>query len=248
MSAAEATLRHCLSPRVRRWAMAEWHYSALDRPWFMRNELQVCHQPHLTGSLSVRGSVFACTLSPFIKSESSSSCNTVCKLGKCMHACTPLPSQPDTQTPTREMSFRALRAVNTRFLKADTINIVCVFLHSGTSHKNSQKPPRNGHQCRHQTHTCDQKIGGKCIRIMQVSKLRIFTTSHTAVHPLTPALKTSFPGVSHAHGAGSCDPSHTPRVGPGAKCVWGAPPPLPSLFEGGALEAGGVQVGQVYAR
>ncbi|MEW5300816.1 MAG: hypothetical protein WDW36_003720 [Sanguina aurantia] len=55
MSAAEATLRHCLSPRVRRWAMAEWHYSALDRPWFMRNELQEClthmglgHVTHLT--------------------------------------------------------------------------------------------------------------------------------------------------------------------------------------------------------
>jgi hypothetical protein len=33
----EAALHHCLaSRRFRRWAHAEWHYSAIDRPFFMR--------------------------------------------------------------------------------------------------------------------------------------------------------------------------------------------------------------------
>ncbi len=42
LPAAEVVLRHCLgSPRVRRWCMYEFHYSALDRPWFLRNELLV---------------------------------------------------------------------------------------------------------------------------------------------------------------------------------------------------------------
>ncbi|KAG2495072.1 hypothetical protein HYH03_006683 [Edaphochlamys debaryana] len=40
MTLGEAQLRHCLSPRVRRWCMYEFLYSAIDRPWFMRNELQ----------------------------------------------------------------------------------------------------------------------------------------------------------------------------------------------------------------
>lgn len=36
----EGALSHCLrSSRFRRWVTAEWHYSAIDRPWFMRNEL-----------------------------------------------------------------------------------------------------------------------------------------------------------------------------------------------------------------
>ncbi|EFJ49734.1 hypothetical protein VOLCADRAFT_89488 [Volvox carteri f. nagariensis] len=39
MPAAEAALRHCLGPRVRRWCTYEFLYSALDRPWFLRNEL-----------------------------------------------------------------------------------------------------------------------------------------------------------------------------------------------------------------
>ncbi|GIL51183.1 hypothetical protein Vafri_7252 [Volvox africanus] len=39
MSAAEIALRHCLGPRMRRWCMYEFVYSALDRPWFLRNEL-----------------------------------------------------------------------------------------------------------------------------------------------------------------------------------------------------------------
>ncbi|KAG2443833.1 hypothetical protein HXX76_002176 [Chlamydomonas incerta] len=37
--ALELALRHSLNTRVRRWAAYEFHYSALDRPWFMRNEL-----------------------------------------------------------------------------------------------------------------------------------------------------------------------------------------------------------------
>jgi hypothetical protein len=40
MDPTELALRHMLSPRVRRWAMYEWFYCALDRPWFMRNEWQ----------------------------------------------------------------------------------------------------------------------------------------------------------------------------------------------------------------
>ncbi|GLC49109.1 hypothetical protein PLESTB_000183400 [Pleodorina starrii] len=39
MPAAEIALRHCLGPRTRRWCMYEFLYSALDRPWFLRNEL-----------------------------------------------------------------------------------------------------------------------------------------------------------------------------------------------------------------
>ena len=39
-SRAEQTLRHCLSGRMRRWLMYEFHYSAIDRPYFLRNELQ----------------------------------------------------------------------------------------------------------------------------------------------------------------------------------------------------------------
>lgn len=40
-SAAEAALRHCLQqPRTRRWAAAEFCYSALDRPFFMFNPLE----------------------------------------------------------------------------------------------------------------------------------------------------------------------------------------------------------------
>ena len=40
MTPAELQLRHCLSSRVRRWCGYEYHYSAIDRPWFLRNELQ----------------------------------------------------------------------------------------------------------------------------------------------------------------------------------------------------------------
>ena len=36
----EAALRHCLSsPRLRRWLAFEFQVSAMDRPWFLRNEL-----------------------------------------------------------------------------------------------------------------------------------------------------------------------------------------------------------------
>jgi hypothetical protein len=41
MTAAEVGLRHCLSARARRWAAAEFFCSAIDRPYFMRSELQV---------------------------------------------------------------------------------------------------------------------------------------------------------------------------------------------------------------
>ncbi|KAL2609387.1 hypothetical protein R1flu_027960 [Riccia fluitans] len=34
----KARLTHCLSPKVRRWCMYEWFYSAIDLPWFARNE------------------------------------------------------------------------------------------------------------------------------------------------------------------------------------------------------------------
>jgi len=40
-STAESALHHLLTPRVRRWIMCEWHYSGIDRPFFMKNELQV---------------------------------------------------------------------------------------------------------------------------------------------------------------------------------------------------------------
>lgn len=38
----ELALRRCLDARTRRWAAAEFFYSAVDRPWFMQNELKVC--------------------------------------------------------------------------------------------------------------------------------------------------------------------------------------------------------------
>ncbi len=44
MTAAEVALRHCLSGRTRRWVAAEFVYSAIDRPYFMRSELQACNQ------------------------------------------------------------------------------------------------------------------------------------------------------------------------------------------------------------
>ena len=37
----ELALRRCLDARTRRWAAAEFFYSAVDRPWFMQNELKV---------------------------------------------------------------------------------------------------------------------------------------------------------------------------------------------------------------
>lgn len=40
MTAAEVALRHCLSARTRRWVAAEFFCSAIDRPYFMRSELQ----------------------------------------------------------------------------------------------------------------------------------------------------------------------------------------------------------------
>eukprot|EP00879_Flechtneria_rotunda_P011770 GHRR01012295.1.p1 GENE.GHRR01012295.1~~GHRR01012295.1.p1 ORF type:complete len:583 (+),score=258.78 GHRR01012295.1:822-2570(+) len=55
-SPAESVLRHMMSGRFRRWVMYEWHYSAIDRPYFMRNEMQelldatgLGHVTHLTG-------------------------------------------------------------------------------------------------------------------------------------------------------------------------------------------------------
>jgi hypothetical protein len=52
ITAAEVGLRHCLSARARRWAAAEFFCSAIDRPYFMRSELQVLHRRcmHLTQS------------------------------------------------------------------------------------------------------------------------------------------------------------------------------------------------------
>ena len=41
MGGAEQRLRHCLTARTRRWAVGEFFYSAIDRPWFMQNELKV---------------------------------------------------------------------------------------------------------------------------------------------------------------------------------------------------------------
>lgn len=39
---SEGALRHMVgSPRLQRWMMYEWHYSAIDRPYFMRSEMQV---------------------------------------------------------------------------------------------------------------------------------------------------------------------------------------------------------------
>ena len=38
---SELQLRRCLDARTRRWAAAEFFYSAIDRPWFMRNQLCV---------------------------------------------------------------------------------------------------------------------------------------------------------------------------------------------------------------
>jgi len=40
MGGAEQRLRHCLTARTRRWAVGEFFYSAIDRPWFMQNELK----------------------------------------------------------------------------------------------------------------------------------------------------------------------------------------------------------------
>lgn len=37
---AEVRARHCLDARVRRFCAYEFFCSALDRPWFMRNELK----------------------------------------------------------------------------------------------------------------------------------------------------------------------------------------------------------------
>lgn len=36
----ELRLRHCLDPRTRRWARAEFFCSALDRPWLANNGVQ----------------------------------------------------------------------------------------------------------------------------------------------------------------------------------------------------------------
>lgn len=41
MGPAEQRLRHCLTARTRRWAVGEFFYSAIDRPWFMQHELKV---------------------------------------------------------------------------------------------------------------------------------------------------------------------------------------------------------------
>lgn len=38
---SESMLRHMMNGGVRRWVLYEWLYPAIDRPWFMRNELQV---------------------------------------------------------------------------------------------------------------------------------------------------------------------------------------------------------------
>lgn len=38
LTSAKAKIIHCLCPKVRRWCMCEWFYSAIDLPWFARNE------------------------------------------------------------------------------------------------------------------------------------------------------------------------------------------------------------------
>lgn len=38
---SDSALRHMLSGGLRRWVLYEWLYPAIDRPWFMKNELQV---------------------------------------------------------------------------------------------------------------------------------------------------------------------------------------------------------------
>jgi hypothetical protein len=40
-SGSESALRHIMSGGMRRWVLYEWLYPAIDRPWFMKNELQV---------------------------------------------------------------------------------------------------------------------------------------------------------------------------------------------------------------
>ena len=47
-SEPELALRRCLDARTRRWAAAEFFYSAVDRPWFMQNELKVGHHSTFT--------------------------------------------------------------------------------------------------------------------------------------------------------------------------------------------------------
>jgi hypothetical protein len=42
---AELQLRRCLDARTRRWAAAEFFYSAIDRPWFMRSQMAVRERP-----------------------------------------------------------------------------------------------------------------------------------------------------------------------------------------------------------
>lgn len=40
---SELMLRHMMAGGVRRWVLYEWLYPAIDRPWYMKNELQVSH-------------------------------------------------------------------------------------------------------------------------------------------------------------------------------------------------------------
>lgn len=56
----ELALRRCLDARTRRWAAAEFFYSAVDRPWFMQNELKVSQSP-LEISCCPHCMAFACT-------------------------------------------------------------------------------------------------------------------------------------------------------------------------------------------
>jgi hypothetical protein len=38
---SESMLTHMMAGGLRRWVLYEWLYPAIDRPWFMKNELQV---------------------------------------------------------------------------------------------------------------------------------------------------------------------------------------------------------------
>lgn len=48
---SESALRHMMSGGMRRWVLYEWLYPAIDRPWFMKNELQVSEPDVVGGSI-----------------------------------------------------------------------------------------------------------------------------------------------------------------------------------------------------
>jgi hypothetical protein len=77
-SRAEQALRHCLSGRMRRWLMYEFHYSAIDRPYFLKNELQELLQVRALG-MEGRGAqtmvpLYSCSSASVYKHLCISSC------------------------------------------------------------------------------------------------------------------------------------------------------------------------------